>query len=74
MTTKTKNKPSKKETHEASHHEDDLEEYAGGYIQAHHGSIPAWLLVVYFTLFGWSLFYLYKYWGGLGPGLDYTVK
>ena len=47
---------------------DELEEYAGGYIKAWVGRIPAWLLVVYAVLFIWALFYLYNYWGGLGPG------
>jgi hypothetical protein len=46
----------------------DLEEYAGGYITARHGYIPAWLLVVYAVLFVWALYYLYTFWGGLGPG------
>jgi hypothetical protein len=49
------------ETHE-------LEEYAGGYITARRGSIPAWLLVVYAVLFVWALYYLVTFWGGLGPG------
>jgi hypothetical protein len=48
------------------HHE--LEEYAGGYIKAWVGRIPAWLLVVYAVLFVWGLYYSYTYWGGLGPG------
>jgi hypothetical protein len=47
---------------------DELEEYAGGYIKAWVGRIPAWLLVVYAVLFIWALYYLYNYWGGLGPG------
>jgi hypothetical protein len=47
----------------------DMEEYAGGYIKARHGHIPAWLLVVYAVLFVWALYYLVTYWGGLGPGL-----
>lgn len=46
----------------------DLEEYSGGSIKAHHGTIPVWLLVVYFVLFAWALYYAYRYWGGLGPG------
>ena len=46
----------------------ELEEYAGGYITARHGYIPAWLLVVYAVLFVWALYYLFTYWGGLGPG------
>jgi len=50
-----------------SHHE-ELEEYAGGYIKAWHGRIPEWLLAVYTVLFIWALYYLYNYWGGLGPG------
>jgi len=49
----------------------DLEDYAGGYIQAHHGAIPAWLLLVYLILFVFALFYMVLYWGGLGPGLGY---
>jgi hypothetical protein len=49
----------------------EMEEYAGGYIQAHHGTIPAWLLVVYAVLFIWALYYLFFYWGGLGPGLGF---
>ena len=46
----------------------EMEEYQGGSIRAHHGYIPAWLLVVYFVLFVWGLYYSYQYWGGLGPG------
>jgi len=48
------------------HHE--MEEYGGGSIQARHGYIPIWLLVVYAVLFLWSLYYMVVYWGGLGPG------
>ena len=50
---------------------EELEEYAGGYIQSRHGTIPAWLLVVYAVLFLWAFYYLYVYWGGLGSGLAY---
>jgi hypothetical protein len=53
------------------HHDADMEEYAGGYIQAHHGTIAPWLLVVYVVLFVWALYYMISYWGGLGPGLNY---
>jgi hypothetical protein len=45
----------------------------GGHIQARHGRINRWLLVVYLVLFVWALVYAYKYWGGLGPGLDLTL-
>jgi hypothetical protein len=52
-----------------THPADELEDYAGGYIQARHGRVDAWLLAVYVVLFGWALYYLYVYWGSLGPGL-----
>jgi hypothetical protein len=52
-----------------THREGHMHDYAGGYIQAHHGGIPAWLLAVYVILFVWALYYAYVYWGGLGPGL-----
>jgi uncharacterized membrane protein len=52
-----------------THREDGMHDYAGGYIQAHHGGIPGWLLVVYVVLFVWALYYAYVYWGSLGPGL-----
>jgi hypothetical protein len=51
---------------ESSHPE--MEEYAGGYIQARIGYIPMWLLVTYAVLFLWALYYLIVYWGGEGPG------
>ena len=46
----------------------ELEEYAGGSIQARVGYIPVWLLVTYAVLFIWALYYMVVYWGGLGPG------
>ena len=46
----------------------EMEEYQGGNIQAHHGHIPAWLLVVYLVLALWGLYYAFNWWGGLGPG------
>jgi len=52
-------------------HEHELEEYAGGYIEAWVGHIPAWLLAVYAILFVWGLYYGYTYWGSLGPGRPY---
>ena len=52
-----------------AHREGDLHEYADGYIQAHHGRIPAWLLAVYLILLVWALYYAWVYWGSLGPGL-----
>jgi len=52
----------------SEHTSHELEEYAGGYIQAWHGYIPVWLLCVYAVLFIWALYYMVVYWGGLGPG------
>jgi hypothetical protein len=57
------------EGEEPTPHADQLEDYAGGYIQARHGRIAPWLLAVYAVLFVWAMYYLYVYWGGLGPGL-----
>ncbi|HTS55689.1 MAG TPA: hypothetical protein VMH26_20665 [Burkholderiales bacterium] len=53
-----------------SHH-DDLEGYGGGHVQARHGRVNKWLLIVYTIMFLWALYYGITYWGGLGPGLDY---
>jgi hypothetical protein len=55
--------------HDIPHHQ-QVEEYGGGHIQARHGRINTWLLIVYLVLFVWSLYYGYTYWGGLGPGLS----
>ena len=46
-----------------------VEEYAGGEIKAYHGIVNKWLLVVYAILAVFGVYYLFKYWGGLGPGL-----
>ena len=54
-------------------HHQQTERYGGGHIEARHGRINRWLLVVYLILFVWALYYGYTYWGGLGPGLDLTL-
>jgi hypothetical protein len=46
-----------------------IEEYARGEIRAYHGIVNAWLLFVYAGLGVWAIYYLFRYWGGLGPGL-----
>ncbi len=46
-----------------------IEEYAQGEIRVYHGIINKWLLVVYAILGVWGIYYLFVYWGGLGPGL-----
>lgn len=48
-----------------------IQEYGQGHIKGRHGRVNGWLIAVYSILFAWSLYYLYTYWGGLGPGLDY---
>ncbi len=65
--TQTANTPSKPTSEDASH-DDESEEYGGGAIEARHGYIPVWLLVVYAVLLLWGLYYVFQYWGGLGPG------
>lgn len=51
-----------------AHGEQEL--YSGGHVSA---KIPTWLLVVYAVMLLWGLYYAYKNWGGLGPGLDYSI-
>lgn len=46
-----------------------VEEYAGGEIRSYHGIVNRWLLLVYAILAVWGVYYLFRYWGGLGPGL-----
>jgi hypothetical protein len=46
-----------------------VEDYARGEIRTYHGIVNKWLLVVYAGLAVWAVYYLFKYWGGLGPGL-----
>jgi hypothetical protein len=46
-----------------------VEEYAGGEIRTYPGIVNCWLLVVYAVLGVWAVYYLFRYWGGLGPGL-----
>jgi hypothetical protein len=47
----------------------EVESYARGEIRAYRGIVNKWLLVVYAALAVWGVYYLFKYWGGLGPGL-----
>lgn len=54
-------------------HHMQTEEYGGGHVQARHGRINGWLLVVYLVMFVWAIYYGIVYWGGLGPGLDLTL-
>ena len=71
--TQSTNTPSEP-TRDGASHEEELEEYGGGAIEARHGYIPIWLLVVYAVLFLWGMYYAYTYWGGLGPGRIYMSE
>ena len=48
-----------------------LQEYAQGEIRISPGIVNKWLLFVYAILAVWGVYYLVKYWGGLGPGLGF---
>lgn len=54
-------------------HHQRTEDYGGGQIQARHGRVNLWLLLVYLVMFLWALYYGFTYWGGLGPGLDLAL-
>jgi hypothetical protein len=49
-----------------------IEEYAQGEIRAYHGIVNRWLLLIYAILAVWGVYYLFNYWGGLGPGLGFS--
>ena len=44
------------------------EEFADGEIQTYRGRVDRWLLAVYAVLAVWGVYYLFAFWGGLGPG------
>jgi hypothetical protein len=46
-----------------------VHEYADGEIRAYEGRVDYWLLAVYLVLTVWAVYYLVRFWGGLGPGL-----
>jgi len=49
--------------------ERDVEQFAGGEIESDRGRpVDRWLLVVYVLLAAWGVYYLFAFWGGLGPG------
>jgi hypothetical protein len=54
---------------EAPHADPEIEEFARGEIRSYHGRVNGWLLAVYAVLAVWGVYYLVKFWGGLGPGL-----
>jgi hypothetical protein len=54
---------------EAPHADPAVEEFARGEIRSYHGRVNAWLLVVYAVLAVWGVYYVIRFWGGLGPGL-----
>lgn len=46
---------------------DEKETFPGG-VESYEGTVPAWLLIVYAVVIVWGIYYLIRYWGGLGPG------
>jgi hypothetical protein len=54
---------------EAPHADPAVEEFARGEIRSYHGRVNVWLLAVYAVLAVWGVYYLIRFWGGLGPGL-----
>ena len=46
-----------------------IEEFARGEVRSYHGIVNGWLLAVYAILAVWSVYYVVRYWGGLGPRL-----
>lgn len=38
-------------------------------IESYEGTVPLWLIIVFASLIIWGIYYLIKYWGGLGPGV-----
>jgi hypothetical protein len=54
---------------EAPHADPEIEQFAQGEIRSYHGRVDAWLLAVYVVLAVWGVYYLVRFWGGLGPGL-----
>jgi len=48
---------------------DEVETFAQGEVHSYHGIVDGWLLAVYGVLAVWGVYYLFRYWGGLGPGL-----
>ena len=47
---------------------ESVEEFADGEIKSYRGRVDGWLLVVYALLAVWGVYYLFAFWGGLGPG------
>ena len=57
-TTKNSNMEQQTTNQENIPHHEQVEEYGGGHIQARHGRINSWLLVVYVIMFVWAIYYL----------------
>jgi hypothetical protein len=60
--------PPRPDSKDAPHADPAIETFAGGEISSHHGRVDAWLLAVYAVLAVWGVYYLFAFWGGLGPG------
>lgn len=69
MTSDVRREPDEWRSDERIRKRGPIDEYAQGEIGAYHGIVNGWLLVVYAILAVWGIYYLFRYWGGLGPGL-----
>ena len=56
------------QTPQDPHAEPAVEKFADGEIKSFRGRVDGWLLVVYAVLAIWGVYYLFAFWGGLGPG------
>ena len=54
--------------HTVEDREHTVEEFADGEIRSYRGRVDGWLLAVYAVLAVWGVYYLFAFWGGLGPG------
>jgi hypothetical protein len=41
-----------------------------GEVESYEGIVPIWLLVTITVLTIWGIYYIVKYWGGFGPGIE----
>jgi hypothetical protein len=40
-------------------------------IEENERNIPLWFWIMCVALLAWGAYYLYKFWGGFGPGIGY---
>lgn len=72
MSKESKQQTTAEKSTQIPHHQ-QTEKYGDGHIEARHGRLNGWLIVVYIVMFVWALYYGFTYWGGLGPGLNLSL-